>query len=426
MSRLIIHIGMPKTATSSIQETLFASGGLGDIKYAALGRLNHGGIITSLFGDSPGHWRGHRLAQRSLEEIEAYNSQALTQLEAVRQIGGQQLISGEEICHLPESALIRLRKYFSSHFDSIQIVGYVRPPASFMVSAFQQKVKNHGLGHLTPNDHYPRYRQRFEKFDSAFGKKNVTLWLFDPKRFVGGDAVMEFCHLLGESINAKLIKRVNESLSLEATAVLFAIRNFGASYTPNRARARHDNALVNSLSGFGSRKLRFAHSLLAPVLNRNRNDIAWMEARLGEPIDDGCSEHPEAIISEEHLLQVAVEELQALDAYVQEQAARMEPAPAQLAHWVEKLRVAAMGRKSSSIESFSGEARFFTTEQMKLLENERLGPAVALRELANAFEQQGQLQEANAVISAAVKLRPDAMRLKELQARIRRKLEASS
>lgn len=423
MSRLILHIGMPKTGTSSIQETLFSLGELGLVSYAKLGVANHGGIIASVFEEDSHAWRGHRVAGRSKKEIEQFNDQALIRLKKVCEDRGQQIISGEGIWHMSEASLVKLRDFFSDHFDRIEVVGYVRSPASFIASAFQQLVKNHGLARLRAGTYYPHYRDKFEKFDRVFGVENVALRLFDPKQLAKGDVVVDFCQHLGESIKLESILRVNESISLEATAVLFAYRREGPQYGSYRGKGRDNNALVASLVGFGTSKLRLSNTLIEPVLERHRDDIEWIERRLNHTItDQGASLDADAISSEAQLLDIAMQNFDAFKSYVSQQVDNIEPTPDQLAHWVEKLRIELTGRNSSGIKPAQGSQGFFTAEQMELLEDVSLAPVVALRELAQSFRQQGLIREASSVIEAAIALRPDAAGLRKLQERIDAKL----
>ncbi|WP_281662144.1 hypothetical protein [Halomonas sp. Alg239-R46] len=417
MSRLILHIGMPKTGTSSIQETFFAEKALNELAYADLGVANHGGLITSFFSDNPYAWRGHRVAGRKPKEVTQFNQQVSVKLQAVCSAQGQQIISGEDIWYMPESSLIKLRDFFTPHFDRIDVIGYVRPPASFITSTFQQLLKNHNLAHLEPGGYYPHYRNKFEKFDRVFGRDNVTLRVFAPEQLEGGDAVVDFCQLLGEPIPSEKIQRVNESLSLEATAVLFAYRREGPQYAAYPGKARDNNAMVTGLKQFGTRKLRFAGDLITPELVKHRDDIAWMEQRLGQSITDQDESDENAITSVAQLLGVAVDQFDALEAYVKQQQNQAEPSPEQLAHWIEKLRTAIAGRNSKGLTPFYGSKSFFTEEQIALMEDE-LPPVIALRELALAFERHGRIDEANSVIEAAITLRPNAAGLYKLKERI--------
>ena len=191
MSRLILHVGMPQTGSSSIQETLFSWGGFKEFHYADLGMANHGEVITSLFEQDRFAKRGHRLLGRSSQEIEHFNQQALSRLEKVCEAKGQPIISGEDIWHLSEQGLEKVRDFFINHFDHIEVISYVKPPSSFMVTSFQEGVKKNSLARLRLESHYPHYQEKFEKFDRVFGQQNVTLRLFDPKQLVGRDVVID-------------------------------------------------------------------------------------------------------------------------------------------------------------------------------------------------------------------------------------------
>lgn len=419
MSRLVIHIGMPKTGSSSIQETLFAKGGHGDFRYAALGVANQGGKLRSYFSADPYAWSGHRAAGRRSEQVKAFNEAVGREVSAVKDQGGQQVISGEDLYHLNEEALTRLHDAFREAFDRVDILGYVRPPGSFMASAFVQYVKNHGQASLDISKLWPRYRRKLEKFDRVFGREHVTLRPFAAETLADGDVVQDFCHFLGAPINPAEIRRVNESLSLEATAALFVYRREGPCYQPYPGKAADNNRLVEMLASFGERKLRFADSLVAPVMEREAADLEWIESRLGQPLRDAGSTDADAITCEQALFDVAEESQEALAAFVREQAQQVNPTPQQIANWMEKLRVTVTGRASNgATPAPCAESSFFTPEQVQRLTGQNIGPASALRELAEAFERNGHREQACLCADAASALRPDVAGLRALSARL--------
>ena len=55
---------------------------------------------------------------------------------------------------------------------NITVIAYVRPPVSFMASAFQQAVRVEGRTDRRSR-FWPGYRERFEKLDTVFGRENV-------------------------------------------------------------------------------------------------------------------------------------------------------------------------------------------------------------------------------------------------------------
>src|SRR5690554_2421947 len=291
MSHLVIHIGMPKTGSSSIQETLFAKGGHGKFSYADLGVVNHGGVITSYFSSDPFAWHGHTAVGRTRGQVCVFNECVGESLEAMKSRSDNQIISGEDIYeHMDEHALTRMRDFFSDAFERIEIIGYVRPPISFMASAFIQYVKNHSQTRLDPDKLWPRYRAKLEKFDRVFGPERVTLRSFVPGRLIEGDVVQDFCQLLGEPLPQSQIRRVNESFSLEAAASMFTYHRIGPCYETYPSQPVDNNRLTEMLSSFGSQKLRFADSLVDPIIKKNLSDLDWIEARLGEPLRDKGSD----------------------------------------------------------------------------------------------------------------------------------------
>ncbi|MCC4270459.1 hypothetical protein LL254_07025 [Marinobacter nauticus] len=420
MTKLIIHIGMPKTGSSSIQETLFAKGGISEFIYADLGVVNHGGVITSYFSRDPYSWHGHKAVGRSRNEVDIFNKKVGKSLEAMKARCGYQILSGEDIYeHIDEHSLFRIRDYFSGSFEEIEVVGYVRSPASFMASAFIQFLKNHGQARLDMNKLWPKYRAKFEKFDRVFGRERVTLRPFSSEAMVDGDVVQDFCHFLGEPIAQADIRRVNESLSLEAAASLFVYNREGPCYETYPGQPVDNNRLMDILAEFGSQRLRFSDSLVNPIIEKHQSDLEWVEKRLGEPLRDHEAGEAGVIESEQDLLDIASKNARELEVFVRERISESTPTPLQIANLMEKLRVAITGRASNGVKPAPcEEATFFSPEQLELLSRHDTGPAVALRELALAFDRSGRRTEACNCIQAALKLRPDAKGLHSLKQRL--------
>jgi len=109
------------------------------------------------------------------------------------------LISGEGMSYdhkRAEKGLIAMAEYLREHSgEDVRVIAYVRPPRSFMSSWFQQKsrgtIRNFMIDpdarrwQTVPNAYWPRYRVRFEKFDTIFGRENVTLKPFQRERLEG-------------------------------------------------------------------------------------------------------------------------------------------------------------------------------------------------------------------------------------------------
>ena len=294
MSRCIIHVGMHKTGTSSIQQSL---NGFVDeaFVYANIdGQPNHSRALFNLFGFIPGKPPARKSESgfqqnRSLELDAAAMAVLDRSIKAAE--GRTYLLSGEGIALLPRDELEKLHVYLRNWFDEITIVAAVRSPAAYMASAFQEGVKQGVQDCVNVSRQYRSYKNTFNKFDEVFGRENVRLWKFDPQSFPGGCAVRDFCNRLGIGLPAERIVRVNESISREAVGLLFTYRKLGKSLGSLSMTGPQNYKLVQQVMGIGNSKFRFSPDVVRPVLEKNRADIEWMERRLGQSLHEELGEH---------------------------------------------------------------------------------------------------------------------------------------
>ena len=97
--------------------------------------------------------------------------------------------------------------------------------------------------------------------------------------------------------------RVNESLSLPAISILFAYRVYGPGYGVGRQAVRENRALGDVLQEVPGPRFAFHESVVAPVLEANREDLAWIEDRLEEELRSK-SFGSDGISSAEELLEI--------------------------------------------------------------------------------------------------------------------------
>ncbi|MDP2902987.1 MAG: hypothetical protein Q8N96_07730, partial [Methylovulum sp.] len=293
MKRCVIHIGMHKTGSTSIQVSFCNHLNNPEWRYAQLGHANHSYVLAKILRqDLPGGDAAIGLGPLSHNEIlDKF-------INGLGQEGENYLLSGEWLSSaVGVSKLTELRDLLLLHVDKVTIVGYVRSPKSYMESSFQQHLKMDTLK-LNFTALCPRYRHRLEPFDLAFGKENVMLWKFDPATFKNHCVVQDFCDRLSIAFPEKLIKRRNESLSREAIAFLYTYRKHINGKDGNKAFSVKENIkLVNYLAQLKGSKLRFASEVIKPVLDANQADIQWMEQRIGEPLIEPFEDSADAIRS---------------------------------------------------------------------------------------------------------------------------------
>jgi len=281
MNRCIIHIGMHKTGSTSIQSSLnnFSDN---NFSYADLGPANHSLAIYSLFSSTPEKHHLHQRNGRDSSSVSKFISEANNALErAISQASSRTLIiSGEDISILPPESLLRFRDYLKRHFHLLNVVGYVRPPAGFINSSFQQRVKAGTVSDINLAAAYRNYRKHFEVFDDIFGRDQVNLWKFDPASFPDHCVVRDFCERLGIGLPKEKIIRLNESLSRNAIILLYIYHKFGRKSETRTMTGAEAQNLINKLKLNDGMRFRFSPDIITPVLDSNIEDIRWMEDRL--------------------------------------------------------------------------------------------------------------------------------------------------
>ncbi|KNG92225.1 hypothetical protein [Pseudaestuariivita atlantica] len=317
----ILHVGMPKTGTTSIQET-FARADLGDAHYWNWPAPNHGGLVALVTGDEThsavanpdrfAQWK-KRLAdhERKLEEhIAAHAPRAL-------------ILSAERIFIMSPEKMKVLRAYLDRFCDDYLVVTYLRDPVTFAASSFQQTIKT-GRATFSPTRIYRPYRPSVEALEEAFGRDKVIVRPFDRTVLKDGDVVADFADTIGVPIAKEDIVRDNESMTLEAAALLFVERRFGVGadrqQRPDEMRQNWD--FVHRMQRAGGRKFRLSPRLFEDTLARHAEDIAWAEARMGHSfgLDALPKQEDEGPASQAEFLDVALGATDVLRALVRQVA----------------------------------------------------------------------------------------------------------
>lgn len=295
--RLVLHVGMHKTGTSSIQQTL--SRGAAVLREAGWlypdVAVNHSEIMHSAFAEPSKavSFRGHRMSGRTEEaDIVRFNRRNLDALTVAIEAAPEAsvLISGEGMSRLDAAGAERLLAWGRAHFSGVEVVVFVRPPASATHSKVQQHVKGgKSLNWLRQAELSTNYRFAIEKFKERLPPDALHLRVFARDALVSNCSVATLLDCLGlvESVYSKLaVVRANEAISTLAADLLFA-----ASATipamqagaPNPARAGTLRGVLQATAGprFWAPAALIERSVAAAA-----DDIAWLNALLGQDIRD--------------------------------------------------------------------------------------------------------------------------------------------
>jgi hypothetical protein len=246
---VVVHFGMPKTGSTSIGASLHRH--LRDERFY---HMDLGGPIASLavasgFKADPSRFHLHRKRGTEAVAFERLRPEARARIAAELERAGARtaILSAPVVYSFSRAEMESLRDALAAHRSSVTFVGYIRRPKEFMESAFQQRVKA-GSAKFSLTNPLPRCRKLIESMDAALGRDNVRLWLFDPKAFPAGDAVLDFCQRLGIAFDAANVVRVNEGVSRHALALLYAYRKFGPGYGQGGSVLRENRRLARAVA----------------------------------------------------------------------------------------------------------------------------------------------------------------------------------
>jgi hypothetical protein len=275
---VVLHVGMHKTGTTSIQRSLQHLDRQ-RARYMQLGGSNHTVPIVTAFSPDPARMEMHRRAGRGADELAAMKRNALQRLDSELALAGKydkMVISGEGIVTLPPPALRELRAVLLRGVPRVQVFAYLREPVGYSVSAFQQRVKDGGgLLRLVR----PEYRKRFERFVKVFGRDHFSPRVFARDKLKGGSAVADFCDVWSLPFDPKEEVRSNESISEPVVKLLHLFNRQGPE---PQTQARWRNArteLATSLAAHFPGRFELPPEFHAYAVDPE--DLEWLEQELG-------------------------------------------------------------------------------------------------------------------------------------------------
>lgn len=192
IKNVILHIGFPKTATTSIQKTLFGNDKAAQYCYPRSWSRNHGPVLLQMFiNESYGDifsflYTAHNLDANVSQKTKDRHKAKL--IHDIRLASAETLIlSAEILSAFPEQALLELKSFLftvcQSEQINISVVAYVRNPISIITSLFQQLVHSAYYLSMTGIERVSEINARHDmglsNFIHVFGKENVKLFKFE-------------------------------------------------------------------------------------------------------------------------------------------------------------------------------------------------------------------------------------------------------
>lgn len=288
MRRAFLHIGMPKTGTTSIQASL--SSGIADPRFrlVSLDTTFGNQMIGVLFQNAFAHHGSYFRSAISDRHLQQFRRSAFRHLDrslvrAARD-GVTPILSAEHAWTFEEADYASLKHFLNDRGFDATVVCYIRAPLDFFESSFQQLVITGGYDSWADLFEEHRFAEPIHIADRVFGRGNVSPFFFDPADFPGHCVVQHFCQHIGLVPSAITITRVNDGLSLDALRLL---------YTADQVNAvRHDSSfsrlrrrlLIARLRDLPGPRMRFSPSVTDSFRTSVESQWPWLEERLGRSI----------------------------------------------------------------------------------------------------------------------------------------------
>jgi len=241
---LILHIGTPKTGSTSIQRSLGkARDSLLDhniyypiIEPSSNEPYNHIFTFIPIFIESPEkrYWFRRRLKpfeDKSLK-VQKYRQAWIKEFKACEQ--DHFIVSAEHLAvtYFNEEAVIRTKEFVKPFFENVTIIAYVRHYDQWIPSQIQEYVKNgrEFFGQAELREIFNKflncppflsYQQSLKKWINVFGIENIVVRPFDPLAFYKGSLLADFFYASGLPADDIEIPEIRSNESIGKFAVAF-------------------------------------------------------------------------------------------------------------------------------------------------------------------------------------------------------------
>lgn len=308
MKTLYLHIGTPKTATSSIQQFLSRNRSV---------LRSHGFCYPKSIMKYPNvksnrnaHFLIGRLycedGTRDLEEERHAYSAGMEQFHACLKECDNVILSDESLwkasTYLNQNLFEDLQHDAEQYHYQIKIIVYLRRQDQFLISRWNQFVKSRVQETLTFQDHLNEvlrkeklildYAGKLKKMTAIFGKENLIVRRFDPESWVNGSILHDFMDCVGLPLTADFIIPKNPvNLGLKGNTV-----EIKRSINQNHQLSAEDNSYLTHvlLAMSEDSESRYPCNMLSPAeiqsllqLFQDGNDcVATEYIQDGKPLFD--------------------------------------------------------------------------------------------------------------------------------------------
>ncbi len=328
---IVIHIGLHKTGTTTIQNAFFSHReeleSREGILYPSLSQ-NHSIPLYSMFCDKPECYhiniRNNVIRPEEVKKLNDRHTKAIEK-EIDQSTANRLLLSGEDLSVLSLEGVSRFKDWLMKYSDNIRVIAWLREPVEWSASTAQHTIRNGTatISAVMKKPPVPNYRGKLEKYFNIFGQQKVEIVDFHQAASHHEGIIGKFCdHLnIKNTMRKKLLgcPSRNISISYEAALVISKINEKFPMFTDGRLTpGRVTNDIVPFANIKGS-KFMLSDEAAQIVLEKEKSSLNWLKDNCGFSFKqcDNLSIPDPALSSDEILTSLSVpifRELQKLNA----------------------------------------------------------------------------------------------------------------
>jgi len=276
MKEVILHIGLHKTGSTSIQKALKGYNKDG-VKAIGFEQENHSVPMYTIFSESRYEYHIWKNSGANKDQINQYRQTNLKILtDHVNDENNDKLIiSGEDMCSLSAEEKHKLIKFFTKLDISVKVIVYVRSPIDWLASVYQERAKNGRtpIGKIATN-----YEYTLKPFLELLGKNNILVFSFNDVQKNYGSIINHFSDIL--KIKLPDLNKENISLTEFQLALVCSLNSIKLQTNGHPHRYRIRSKIIDIIreyrcEGLASKSLdkKYFVPLLHDMIEK---DVGWL------------------------------------------------------------------------------------------------------------------------------------------------------
>lgn len=231
--RVILHIGMSKTGTSSIQATCSKNRGrlkAEGVLYPNINNMNRHSFLSVPFreGNVPREFWTNYGADKNDADRRALEFWQQVRDDVKSEKPDTLILSGEQFFPVVHFDALKAQLAEVAPGSEVNVLCYLRHPCQHYLSAFQQIIK---ASSRIPRPGKTKWADNLTRW-KAIGP--LFLREFNRKKFRGGDVVLDFLDFsTGKALEGIEVDYANETMSAEAMAIIQPFRKYLESNVDN-------------------------------------------------------------------------------------------------------------------------------------------------------------------------------------------------